>query len=103
MAEEQPTFKVVDRRPFNPDGTPRELSAEEKEAQEAAQAKAAAAEARTEALPPTEQATPPRPEPQSARTASEPQPAPEQERPTGRDPLDDPASFISLIMSLASN
>ena len=22
MAEEQPTFKVVDRRPFNPDGTP---------------------------------------------------------------------------------
>jgi hypothetical protein len=103
MAEEQPTFKVVDRRPFNPDGTPRELSAEEKEAQEAAQAKAAAAEARTEALPPTEQATPPRPEPQSARTAAEPQTAPEQERPTGRDPLDDPASFISLIMSLASN
>src|SRR5262245_9857014 len=30
MAEE-PTFKVVDRRPFNPDGTPRELSPEEKE------------------------------------------------------------------------
>jgi hypothetical protein len=31
MAEEQPTFKVVDRRPFNPDGTPRELSPEEKQ------------------------------------------------------------------------
>lgn len=103
MAEEQPTFKVVDRRPFNPDGTPRELSAEEKEAQEAAQAKAAAAEPRTEALPAAEPATPPRPEPQSARVASEPQTAREQERPTGRDPLDDPASFISLIMSLASN
>ena len=103
MAEEQPTFKVVDRRPFNPDGTPRELSAEEKEAQEAAQAKAAAAEARTEALPVTETATPPPSEPPSARTASEPKPAREQERPTGRDPLDDPASFISLIMSLASN
>ena len=29
MGEEQPTFKVVDRRPFNPDGTPRELSPEE--------------------------------------------------------------------------
>jgi hypothetical protein len=103
MAEEQPTFKVVDRRPFNPDGTPRELSAEEKEAQEAAQKKAAAAEPRAEPLPPSEPAAPPRPEPQSARAASEPPPAREQERLADRDPLDDPASFISLIMSLASN
>jgi hypothetical protein len=102
MAEEQPTFKVVDRRPFNPDGTPRELSAEEKEAQEAAKAKAAA-EPRPEALPASEPATPPRPEPQSAHVASEPHAAHEQAGPTGRDPLDDPASFISLIMSLASN
>ena len=103
MAEEQPTFKVVDRRPFNPDGTPRELSSEEKEAQEAAHAKAAAAEPRTEALPASEPATLPRPEEKSAPVASEPHTAHEQERPTGRDPLDDPASFISLIMSLASN
>ncbi|HEV2904285.1 MAG TPA: DUF1844 domain-containing protein [Pyrinomonadaceae bacterium] len=101
MAEEQPTFKVVDRRPFNPDGTPRELSAEDKEAQEAAQAKAAAAEPPTEALPAPEPETPPRPRPQ--RVASEPHAAHEQAGPTGRDPLDDPASFISLIMSLASN
>jgi len=79
MAEEQPTFKVVDRRPFNPDGTPRELSAEEKEAQQAAEAKAAA--------------------------EAPPQPArpPREETRAGRDPLDDPASFVSLIMSLASN
>lgn len=103
MAEEQPTFKVVDRRPFNPDGTPRELSAEEKEAQEAASAKAAAAEPRTEAPLPAEPAALPRPEPQSPRAASEPQPAREPAKPSGRDPLDDPASFISLIMSLASN
>ena len=103
MAEEQPTFKVVDRRPFNPDGTPRELSAEEKEAQEAAAAKSAAAEPRTEALPESEQAAPPRPEPKATRAASDPKAAPEQGRPAGRDPLDDPASFISLIMSLASN
>jgi len=103
MAEEQPTFKVVDRRPFNPDGTPRELSAEDKEAQEAAQAKAAAAEPPTEALPAPEPETPPRPQPQTARVASEPHAAHEEARPTGRDPLDDPASFISLIMSLASN
>ena len=31
MSEEQPVFKVVDRRPFNPDGTPRELTEQEKE------------------------------------------------------------------------
>jgi hypothetical protein len=101
MAEEQPTFKVVDRRPFNPDGTPRELSAEEKEAQEAAKAKAAA-EPAPEVRPAPEPETA-RPEPESPRAASEERPAPEQARPTGRDPLDDPASFISLIMSLASN
>lgn len=109
MAEEHPTFKVVDRRPFNPDGTPRELSAEEKEAQEAAAAKSAATEPRTEALPVSEPATPPRPEPKSTPAASEPRAAseskaaPDRDRPAGRDPLDDPASFISLIMSLASN
>ena len=101
MAEEQPTFKVVDRRPFNPDGTPRELSAEEKEAQEAAQAKAAATQPRAEALPASEPATPPGPE--LRRVAPEPHAAREQAGSTGRDPLDDPASFISLIMSLASN
>ena len=33
MSEEQPVFKVVDRRPFNPDGTPRELTQQEKEDQ----------------------------------------------------------------------
>jgi hypothetical protein len=101
MAEEQPTFKVVDRRPFNPDGTPRELSAEDKAAQEAAQAKVAA-DPLPEALPAAEPEAPPLPQPQ-ARAASEPRAAREQAGPTGRDPLDDPASFISLIMSLASN
>ena len=99
MAEEQPKLKVVDRRPFNPDGTPRELSAEEKEAQEAAKAKVAA-EPPPETLPASEPVTA-RPAP--APVASEPQAAREQARPAGRDPLDDPASFISLIMSLASN
>ena len=31
MDDQQSTFKVVDRRPFNPDGTPRELSPEAKQ------------------------------------------------------------------------
>ena len=114
MAEEQPTFKVVDRRPFNPDGTPRELSAEEKEAQEAATAKGAA-EPPPPAVTASEPESPPRPEPQPARAASEPREASDPREASepqaarepagrpGRDPLDDPASFLSLIMSLASN
>jgi len=101
MAEEQPTFKVVDRRPFNPDGTPRELSPEEKEAQQQADSKAAAAEARIESAtqeqPPAAKSKPPAPEPTAPRAPRE------EAQPTGSDPLDDPASFISLIMSLASN
>jgi hypothetical protein len=98
MAEEQPTFKVVDRRPFNSDGTPRELSAEEKEAQQAAEAKSAAAATQIE---PSAAAPPPAAE---SKPKQEPRRAPREEpRPSGQDPLDDPASFVSLIMSLASN
>ena len=99
MAEEQPTFKVVDRRPFNPDGTPRELSAEEKEAQQAAEAKAAA-ETPPQPARPAETTTTREPQPAPGASASR---APREETRTGRDPLDDPASFVSLIMSLASN
>jgi Domain of unknown function (DUF1844) len=97
MSEEQPTFKVVDRRPFNPDGSPRELSAQEIEEAERAAKAAAAENAAAEAIssqtakPKTEA---PRP-PASAPRETEPSP-------TG-DPLDDPASFLSLIMSLATN
>lgn len=98
MSEEQPTFKVVDRRPFNPDGSPRELSPQEKEEAERtaqaaeienAAAKAMSAQAAAKAEP-RRKPVPSRPEPQHT-------PAHE------GDPLDDPASFLSLIMSLASN
>jgi hypothetical protein len=102
MAEEQPTFKVVDRRPFNSDGTPRELSAEEKEAQQQAEAKAAAAEPRIEP-PAAESPASPELPPAAAEPAQKRRAVREETQPTGRDPLDDPASFISLIMSLASN
>jgi uncharacterized protein DUF1844 len=96
MSEEQPTFKVVDRRPFNPDGTPRELTAEEQEAAEHAAASIP--------TPPISEPPPPAVPPAERQTAppqAEPRTPPE--RPSGRDPLDDPASFVSLIMSLASN
>lgn len=99
MAEEQ-TFKVVDRRPFNPDGTPRELSLEEQEAAEQAAASTAAppTESRPQAAAPASTGA----QAPAAPRAAEPRTSREQTR-TGRDPLDDPASFISLIMSLASN
>jgi len=111
MSEEQPTFKVVDRRPFNPDGSPRELTPEE----EAERAAAAIKASITETAPPPAPAQPAG-QPKaweaaetSARRESQPRPeasAPHRESEpsaVGGDPLDDPASFLSLIMSLASN
>jgi len=110
MAEEQPTFKVVDRRPFNPDGTPRELSAEEEEEAERAEKAAAVQEAVVKAASEEAAATPPkRSTPAAAAEAPHAKPraaAPRAEPAAphaGGDPLDDPASFLSLIMSLASN
>jgi Domain of unknown function (DUF1844) len=109
MDEEQPTFKVVDRRPFNPDGSPRELSPEEKEESEraaAATARAVAAETAQPRPEPAQSAAPTEgsahPEPQAGPTTSAPR-AESEPAHSGRDPLDDPASFLSLIMSLASN
>lgn len=100
MSEEQPVFKVVDRRPFNPDGTPRELTELEKEEAERA-AKAAAVENAAAKAMSSE------PEPAAhAQRASKPAPAARPEPRPARaagDPLDDPTSFLSLIMSLASN
>jgi hypothetical protein len=110
MTEEQPTFKVVDRRPFNPDGTPRELSAEEKEEAERAEKAAAVQEAVVKAASDEAAAPPPKgpaaspatdvPRAKSKAAAPQTEPAPS---PSGGDPLDDPTSFLSLIMSLASN
>ena len=95
MSDEQPVFKVVDRRPFNPDGTPRELSQQEKDeaarAEKAAAVENAAAKVMASQPEPTAE-NPPR---RAAR--------PERRPPPAGDPLEDPASFPSLIMSLASN
>jgi hypothetical protein len=109
MNEEQPTLKVVDRRPFNPDGTPRELSPEEKEASERAAADFSKASASDSAPPrPAPDQPSARVEPKEQRTeapaasTASPRAAPEPAH-AGHDPLDDPASFLSLIMSLASN
>lgn len=94
MQEEQPTFKVTDRRPFNPDGSPRELTPEE----EAAAAPAAAAE--PQAKPPTPEAPPAEAPPAATETAPE-----AEDEFTEADLADarDPTSFVSFMMSLATN
>ena len=105
MSEEQPTFKVVDRRPFNPDGTPRELSPEEKaEAERAAETTAEVESPAPQATASQPSATASSPRAESPRSSVPPSSRAEH-KPTrgGGDPLDDPASFLSLIMSLASN
>jgi hypothetical protein len=61
MSEEKPTFKVTDRRLFNPDGTPRDLPREEE---------------------PAPSAAPPAPEP--AQTAAPQQPEPHADEPPTR-------------------
>src|SRR5215210_7518144 len=98
MQEEQPNFKVTDRRLFNADGSPRDLPPEEKPEPQAAVAPEAPAAA---APAPEAQATP---EPEVSATAAQESPAAEEEF-TEEDLADanDPASFVSFLMSIASN
>lgn len=98
MDDEQPTFKVTDRRLFNADGSPRDVPPEEKPEPAPVVAEAAAAPA---AAPEAQ----PQPEPVTA-AASEPAPEPEAEADFTEEELADardPASFVSFIMSIASN
>ena len=108
MAEDQPTFKVTDRRLFNADGSPRELSPEEK-AEPKVAAVAPEPEAPTKAPEP-----PPAPEPSVAAAAtatSEPEAPTSETAPAGDDEFTeeeladahDPTSFVSFMMSIASN
>ena len=95
MQEEQPTFKVTDRRLFNADGSPRELTPEEEAAASAA-APTVAAEPQAKPAAPTAEAPP---------AATEPPPPQAEEEFTEADLADarDPASFVSFLMSIASN
>jgi hypothetical protein len=96
MNDEQPNFKVTDRRLFNADGTPRDLPPEEKPEPKApsqwetANAPTAAAEARADSSRPTQ--------PQAAAPA-ESLAHEEEELPDA----DNPAGFANFIMTIASN
>jgi hypothetical protein len=98
MSEEQTNFKVTDRRLFNADGSPRELSPEE------------TVEIKAETKSVTNE--PPQPSASPAETQAVPSTesagAAEQAHAEGQDEIeipgaDDPASFANFLMSIASN
>jgi hypothetical protein len=95
MQEDQPTFKVTDRRLFNADGSPRDLPPEEKPEPKVTITEEAAAAA-TAAAPAAE------PKPEAEASAN----APEAEEEFSEEDMAaarDPASFVSFVMSIASN
>ena len=106
MSEEQPTFKVTDRRLFNADGSPRDLPPEEKsetKATAAAEPVATAPEAERgpeiDIKPTSAEAAPEMPEELASDFAGGDQDLTEDELAEARDP----SSFISFVMSIASN
>ena len=100
MQEEQPNFKVTDRRLFNPDGSPRDLPPEERaEPTPVAPEPAAAAQATGAA-----EEAPATPEPEVSASTEQESPAAEDEF-SEEDLADarDPASFLNFLMMLAQN
>lgn len=102
MQEEQPNFKVTDRRLFNPDGSPRDLPPEERTEPTAAVAPEPAATAQNSQEVAEEATT--TPEPEVSATTEQESPAAEEEF-TEEDLADarDPASFMNFLMMLAQN
>ncbi|HKS29990.1 MAG TPA: DUF1844 domain-containing protein [Pyrinomonadaceae bacterium] len=101
MSEEQPQFKVTDRRLFNADGTPREIAEEETAAKESAPplAQDEAVGAASDASVASEQTNAASAE--SVRTESDAEPV---EHPHEEvEGEHDPASFVNFLMSIASN
>ena len=95
MDDEQPIFKVTDRRLFNADGSPRDLPPEEPKPEPKVAVEEVAAA--------------PVPEPQTAPSVEPPQAAdasPDEDEEFSEEELEgahDPASFVNFLMSIASN
>lgn len=120
MSEEQPQFKVTDRRLFNADGTPREIAEEEapkkEDAAPATQGEGTGAAATAAASSSSSAATPPQASvtgEQASATGgvqaglgAEPAAPPEESIAEGDEEVEganDPASFVNFLMSIASN
>ena len=93
MQEDQPNFKVTDRRLFNADGSPRDLPAEEKAQTRVEEPVAPAAAAAAAPAPEKPETAPP------TNTAEAEEEFSEEDMAAARDP----ASFVSFVMSIASN
>jgi hypothetical protein len=110
MSEEQPSYKVTDRRLFNPDGTPREVPEDERPEPkpEPAVATSAAAEVQPATVAETGSgqaaagvsAQPDQPAEKSGEATSASAESSEEAELPGAE---DPASFASFMMSIASN
>lgn len=112
MSEEQPVFKVTDRRLFNADGTPRDIPREEEAKPETKDEteKNFSASAATQASSTSERETSP-PASAAQATSEEQSHAESTSAHTHEDDYaesdipgaDDPASFVNFLMSIASN
>jgi hypothetical protein len=107
MNEEQPTFKVTDRRLFNADGSPRDLPPEEKPEVKAPEVNAPEVKAPQEAAAPEapETTKTTSAETEAPPAAAEASPETDEDEFSEADLADarDPSSFVSFIMSIASN
>lgn len=101
MNEDQPTFKVTDRRLFNADGSPRDLPPEEKSEIKVTAAEPVVPAPEVEGKPDIDNQPPP--DEAAAETPDEQvigdPDLTEDELAEARDP----SSFISFVMSIASN
>lgn len=102
MSDEQPNFKVTDRRLFNADGSPRDLPPEEKPERETA-----TSGLEHETSPSAERATSTAASPSSDRAQTRQSQTEQQaNESTEEDELldaENPAGFVNFVMSIASN
>jgi len=114
MNEEQTSYKVTDRRLFNPDGTPRDVPENERPEPTPVKPEAASASASATTEPPVAEAgaasvggTDATPAPAPASVSEEATAASDDLAADGEEAelpdAEDPASFASFLMSIASN
>jgi hypothetical protein len=109
MSEEQTSYKVTDRRLFNPDGSPREVPSDEKPEPKPVmrEAPAAAASQPEDSSSPVAAGPAAAEEAQTMAAPAQPvEPVGEDESGNPEDALpgvEDPASFANFMMSIASN
>ncbi len=100
MSEEKPTFKVTDRRLFNPDGSPRDDIPREEEPPPAAAEASAANERHDDSADIVDAAYVPRDEAPAAAAAP---PQPERGAgPSAQAAADDPQEFLMVVEFVAS-